>query len=129
MLTLFIHEMFTFLPWLFGYAVKQLDKKVNFKIFDVTDWITNNSNTHIAQYLICTFYFLKLWLSTMIMNFRFCFPEFQKIYDRLDVSIKERGESFYNDRMPKVVGELKNTGMLFFSHFSLSQFYVSCHSR
>ena len=24
---------------------------VNFKIFDVTDWKTNNYNTHIAQYL------------------------------------------------------------------------------
>ena len=30
-----------------------LDKKlmVNFKIYDVTDWSTNNCNTHIAQYL------------------------------------------------------------------------------
>ena len=25
--------------------------KVNFKIYDVTDWTTNNYNTHIAQYL------------------------------------------------------------------------------
>ena len=24
---------------------------VNFKIYDVTDWITNNCNTHIAKYL------------------------------------------------------------------------------
>ena len=24
---------------------------VNFKIYDVTDWTTNNCNTHIAQYL------------------------------------------------------------------------------
>ena len=30
-----------------------LDKKamVNFKIYYVTDWTTNNYNTHIAQYL------------------------------------------------------------------------------
>ena len=25
--------------------------KVNFKIYDVTAWLTNNYNTHIAQYL------------------------------------------------------------------------------
>ena len=25
--------------------------KVNFKIYDVTAWLTNNCNTHIAQYL------------------------------------------------------------------------------
>ena len=25
--------------------------KVNFKIYDVTTWLTNNYNTHIAQYL------------------------------------------------------------------------------
>ena len=32
---------------------KQLDlkDKANFKIHDVTTWFTNNSNTHIAQYL------------------------------------------------------------------------------
>ena len=28
-----------------------LKDKVNFKIHDVTAWFTNNSNTHIAQYL------------------------------------------------------------------------------
>ena len=32
---------------------KRLDlkDKVNFKIHDVTTWLTNNYNTHIAQYL------------------------------------------------------------------------------
>ena len=32
---------------------KQLGKKVkvNFKVYDATDWETNNCNTHIAQYL------------------------------------------------------------------------------
>ena len=28
-----------------------LDKKVNFKIYDITDWTKNNYNTHITQYL------------------------------------------------------------------------------
>ena len=28
-----------------------LERKVNFKIYDVTAWLANNSNTPIAQYL------------------------------------------------------------------------------
>ena len=37
----------------FGNVEKRLDKKakVNFKIYDITDWTTNNCNTHIAQLL------------------------------------------------------------------------------
>ena len=51
---LFILEIFTFLYSPFGYAEKRLDKKpmVNFEIYDVTDWTSNNYNTHIAQYLM-----------------------------------------------------------------------------
>ena len=51
---LFILEIFTFLRYLlFGYVEKRLDKKamVNFKIYDVTDWATNNYNIHITQYV------------------------------------------------------------------------------
>ena len=48
-----IFEILTFMSWLFGYVEKRLDKKamVNFKVDDVTDWTTNDHNTHIAQYL------------------------------------------------------------------------------
>ena len=37
----------------FWYIENRLDKKVkfNFKIYDVTDWTTNNCNTYIAQYI------------------------------------------------------------------------------
>ena len=50
---LFVLDIFTFLSRVFGYVEKRLDKKamVNYKIYDVTDWTTNNYNTHIAQYL------------------------------------------------------------------------------
>ena len=50
---LFVFEIFTFLYGLFGCVEKPLDKKVmaNFKIYDVTNWTTNNCNTHITQYL------------------------------------------------------------------------------
>ncbi|CAG9762915.1 unnamed protein product [Ceutorhynchus assimilis] len=38
--------------------------------------------------------------------------EFQKIYDRLDIKVTERGESFYQTRMEKIVKELKAGGYL-----------------
>ena len=36
--------------------------------------------------------------------------EFQKIYDRLGVTIIERGESFYQPMMPVVVKDLEEKG-------------------
>ena len=49
----FILKIFTILSWLFGYEGKRIAQKakVNFIIYDVTDWATSNYNTHIAQYL------------------------------------------------------------------------------
>ena len=46
-------EIFAFLLRRFVHVGKRLDKKimVNFKIDDVTDWITDNYNSHIIQYL------------------------------------------------------------------------------
>ena len=38
--------------------------------------------------------------------------EFQVIYDRLDVQLTERGESFYNPLLPDVVEDLAKTGLL-----------------
>ena len=43
--TLFVLMIFKFLPSL------DWKDKVNFKIYDVTTWLTNNYNAHIAQYL------------------------------------------------------------------------------
>ena len=50
---LFVLKIFKFLSWLFGHVAKRLDEKdkVNFKFYDVRAWLTNNCNTHIAQYL------------------------------------------------------------------------------
>ena len=49
---LFILEIFTFLPWFFGYVEKRLDKKakVNCKIY-VTGETANNHNKSITQNL------------------------------------------------------------------------------
>jgi arginyl-tRNA synthetase len=38
--------------------------------------------------------------------------EFQKIYDRLDINVTERGESFYNPLLSDVVEDLKTQGLL-----------------
>ncbi|NEQ54139.1 MAG: arginine--tRNA ligase, partial [Leptolyngbya sp. SIO3F4] len=38
--------------------------------------------------------------------------EFQKIYDRLDITIQERGESFYNPLLEDVVKDLKSLDLL-----------------
>lgn len=37
---------------------------------------------------------------------------FQKIYDRLDICLTERGESFYNPLLPTVVADLEQQGLL-----------------
>ena len=45
-------KIFKFLSWRFGHEAKRLDKKdqVDFNIYDVAVCLTNNRNTHIAQY-------------------------------------------------------------------------------
>ena len=50
---LFVLKISNFCWLFFGHAGKPIDKKtkVNFKIYDVTDWGANSYNTHIAQYL------------------------------------------------------------------------------
>ena len=49
----FVLKIFKLLSWLFGQVEKRADfkDKVNFHIYDVTIWETNNCDTHIAQYL------------------------------------------------------------------------------
>ena len=50
---LFVLKIFKFLFCLFGHGERTacLKDKDNFKIYDTTTWLTNNYNTHIAQYL------------------------------------------------------------------------------
>jgi len=38
--------------------------------------------------------------------------EFLEIYKRLDITVEEFGESFYNDMIPAVVEDLKDAKML-----------------
>ena len=50
---LFVLETFQFSFWIFGHVEKWRNKKakVNFEIYDVTNWTTNNFDTYIARYL------------------------------------------------------------------------------
>ena len=47
---LFVRQIFTFLSRIYGYVEKRLDKRamINFKIYDVIVWTTNNYNTQIT---------------------------------------------------------------------------------
>ena len=49
---LFVFKILKFLSCLFGHVGERLDQEdqVNFKIYDVTTWSTNNLNKHIYQY-------------------------------------------------------------------------------
>lgn len=38
--------------------------------------------------------------------------EFQKVYDRLEVTLEERGESFYNEMIPGTIDRLDSAGLL-----------------
>ena len=38
--------------------------------------------------------------------------EFQKVYDRLDVTVYECGESFYNEKIPPVIDEFEKAGLI-----------------
>ena len=44
-------QLLKFLSRLFDHAAKKLDNKakVNFKVYDITTWETNNYNSHIAK--------------------------------------------------------------------------------
>lgn len=46
------------------------------------------------------------------MNNNF-FSEIAKIYERLDITVTERGESFYQERMKVLVKELEEKGKIF----------------
>ena len=50
---LFVLEIFKFFALTLDYVKKRLNKKAifDFKIYDVTDWTTNNYDPHITQYL------------------------------------------------------------------------------
>ena len=49
---LFVPKIFKFFCYLFGRVEKRLvyKDKVNFKIHDITTWLTKNYNTHIVPY-------------------------------------------------------------------------------
>jgi arginyl-tRNA synthetase len=38
--------------------------------------------------------------------------EFEKVYNRLDITVEECGESFYNDKIPAVIDEFVDRGMI-----------------
>ena len=47
---IFHFEILKFLFWIFGQRLNEKDK-VNFKSYNMSSWITNNYNTHIATHI------------------------------------------------------------------------------
>merc|ERR1712038_2076744 len=47
--------------------------------------------------------------------------EFEKVYDRLDITVEECGESFYNDKIPAVIEEFEKEG-----HISVEEGGAKC---
>jgi len=59
--------------------------------------------------------------------FSFYVADFQKIYDRLDITLIERGESFYQKRMERIVEELESNGMYNHCvHYNVISVYRRC---
>ena len=54
-----------------------------------------------VSYLFKLYIFFIWWLVSL---------EFSKIYEALDISLIERGESFYQDRMNDIVKEFEDRG-------------------
>lgn len=52
------------------------------------------------------------------------FLEFKKIYDKLDISIIERGESFYQNHMEVLVKELETNGKMFMLYVHYMYLYI-----
>ena len=50
---LFVLEILRIFSWVFDCVQEQFNKnaQVNFKIYEVIDWIINNCNKHISQHL------------------------------------------------------------------------------
>ena len=59
------------------------------------------------------FQVVNLYLNVFFFLFQI---EFDNIYTRLDVTLIERGESFYQDMMPGVVAELERIGKSCLEH-------------
>ena len=81
--------------------------------------IVNKINTIFCLIIIvvcCVWYVSALIIIVLDKMSYFYFVEFNRIYDRLGITIKERGESFYQPLMPGVVEDLKSKGIHLIIH-------------
>ena len=78
------------------------------KRFDEDESFQNTSREEVVKLQGGDATSLKAWSLLCDQSRR----EFQKIYDRLDIRLNERGESFYNPHLPAVVDDLKASGLM-----------------
>ncbi|WP_269609481.1 arginine--tRNA ligase [Prochlorococcus marinus] len=93
--------------------VVEISDLVNFyrqakKRFDEDQIFQNKSRSEVVSLQACDQKSLIAWQLLCNQSRK----EFQKIYDRLDIKLTERGESFYNKFLVDVVNDLKNKNLL-----------------
>ncbi|CAB9513415.1 Arginine--tRNA ligase [Seminavis robusta] len=67
---------------------------------------------------------LKIWKMLCDVSRK----EFQKVYNRLDVTLEEKGESFYNDKIPAVIQEFDQAGLVKIEEGGAKCVFVTGHS-
>ena len=72
--------------------------------------------------LYCTYSIYSMYVCVHMLPISVA--EFDRLYNRLGVTITERGESFYNSMMPEVVAELEAKSEHACLH--VVQLYISC---
>lgn len=68
---------------------------------------------------------LKIWQAFLHESLQHC----HEIYELLDVNLKDVGESFYRDQLPKVVQELKDLGLAVEDHGAVCVFLEGFKNR
>lgn len=75
--------------------------------FDACEQFQQKSRLAVKQLQLKKARRLSVWAKLCEVSRR----DFQQIYDRLDVKLIERGESFYQDMLPEIVTKLRNAGV------------------
>ena len=78
------------------------------KRFDESPEFKDLSRTNVVQLQAGDKEYLQMWKMLCDVSRR----EFERVYKRLDVTVEECGESFYNDKIAPVIEEFKQAGLL-----------------
>ena len=95
---LFVLKIFKFLPWLFSHVEKHLQ---NYKVYDVTDWIISNYNTHVTHIIHIIIYNISRGKGNQTMKFDHLREHNMKHFFGLKKSYTKCGEETSPKPFPK----------------------------